>query len=124
MGFKEWKKKRKLRKLERADQYDLLEAKLKAELLKIDDVQSEDFRKVRQELKEINVIRAESRESKRRISKQDKGGIFIKLLSIIGAGAGIGSIILAERQGMVFTGEKRSVMDSISRALGNVFFKR
>ena len=68
MGLKDWKQKRKIRKLERADKYDLLEAKLKDELLKVNDVRSDDFKNIRAELKEINTIRAESRESKRRIS--------------------------------------------------------
>ena len=85
---------------------------------------SDEYKEAQSELKNLNVMRAESRESKRRISKQDKGGIIIKVLGIFGAAAGVGSIIWAEKQGMTFTGEKRSVMDAIARGIGNIFVKK
>jgi len=85
---------------------------------------SEEYKECQSELKNIHILRAESRESKRRISKQDKGGILIKTLGIFGAALGVGSIIWSERQGMTFTGEKRSIMDAIARGIGNIFVKR
>lgn len=85
---------------------------------------TECYDRISQELRQINQMRGESRESKRRISKEHKGSIIIKVLSMLGAGAGLASIIWAERQGLTFTGEKRSVMDAISRGIGNVFVKK
>ena len=80
-------------------------------------------KEIQQELKTVNQTRADSRESKRRISKTDKGSIIVKLLGIGGAAVGLFSIIKAERDGLTFTGEKRSVMDAISRGIGNIFVK-
>ena len=125
MGWfsKEARLARKEKRAAKRDPYDILEEKLQKKLL-VTDVDADEFEMIQNRLKSNNTMRAESRESKRRISKQDKGGIIIKVLSIIGAGAGIGSIIWAERQGMVFTGEKRSIMDSIARTIGQVFVKK
>lgn len=83
-----------------------------------------EYKEVQTELKNVNIMRAESRESKRRISKTDKGNILIKVLGIFGAGLGVGSIIWSEMRGITFTGEKRSIMDAISRGIGNIFVKR
>ena len=85
---------------------------------------TEPYKDIQNELKMLISIRAESKESKRRISKSDRGGIIIKLLGIVGAGAGIGSVIWAESKGMIFTGEKRRFMDTISSSLGKMFFNR
>lgn len=125
MGWfsKEARAARKAKRAARRDPYDILEEKLQKKLVEL-DVDDEEFGDVQNKLKINNIMRAESRESKRRISKQDKGGIIIKVLSILGAGAGVGSIIWAEHQGMVFTGEKRSVMDAIARGIGQIFVRK
>lgn len=125
MGWfsKEARAARKAKKAAKRDPYDILEEKLQKKLIEL-DVDDEEFGEVQSKLKSNNIMRAESRESKRKISKQDKGGIIIKVLSILGAGAGIGSIIWAEHQGMVFTGEKRSIMDAIARGIGQVFVRK
>lgn len=122
MNLNEWKKKRKSAKERKKDPYDKEELRLLLRMQKLTPG-TDEYRECQAELRNINQSRAESRESKRRISKSDKGGIFLKVLGILGAGAGLGSIIWAERSGLTFTGEKRSVMDSISRAIGNVFVK-
>lgn len=122
MKIKRTKKTREERALER-DPYLGEEIRLNNELKKLKPG-SDEYKEVQRELKDLNIIRAESRESKRRISKQDKGGIIIKVLGILGAGAGLGSIIWAEHKGLTFTGEKRSIMDSIARGIGNIFVKR
>ena len=125
MGWfsKEARAARKAKRAAKRDPYDILEEKLQQKLLDT-EVDAENFGKIQDMLKSNNIMRAESRESKRRISKQDKGSIIIKFLSILGAGAGIGSIIWAEHQGMVFTGEKRSIMDAIARGIGQVFVRK
>lgn len=119
--LKTWKEKRKA-KQEAKDPYLVQEIRLN---LKLRDLEpgTEEYEKIQQELKATNLMRADSRESKRRISKSDKGGIVIKLLGILGAGAGLGSIIWAEHKGLTFTGEKRSVMDSIARGIGQIFVR-
>ena len=123
MGFAEWRANRKVKKEAKRDPYDILIRDLKLKLLVLDSG-TEAFEKTRKELNEIVAIREKERESKRKLTKQDKGGIIIKVLSILGAGAGIGSIIWAEKQDMVFTGEKRSIMDAISRGIGNILVRK
>ena len=113
------KEKRKARKLEK-DPYLSEELRLLAKMKKLTPG-TEEYSKAQAELKNINVMRSESRESKRRISKADRGGIIIKILGIGGGALGLFSIIRAEREGMTFTGEKRSIMDSIARAVGKIF---
>lgn len=122
MGFfREWREKRKQRALERMDDYDKIERSLKKKLLDLTPG-TEEYEKVQGELKANNIIREESRESKRRISKKDKGGMIIKCITgLIGLG-GIGTMIWAERQDMTFTGEKRSIISSVSRGIGKIFF--
>lgn len=119
------KAKRKAKKEETADYYyDKQEKELLKAMDAMEDKNSEAFEKLQAKLKNINIMRAESKESKRRISKQDRGGIIIKVLGIFGAAAGVGSIIWAEHEGMTFTGEKRSIMDSICRGIGNIFVRK
>ena len=122
MGFfREWREKRKQRALERLDDYDKIERSLKKKLLDLTPG-TEEYEKVQGELKANNIIREESRESKRRISKKDKGGMIIKCITgLIGLG-GIGTMIWAERQDMTFTGEKRSIISSVARGIGKIFF--
>lgn len=105
------------------DPYYVEELRLNLKLQELEPG-TEQYKEVQQELKTTNIMRGESAESKRRISKQDKGGIIIKVLGILGAGAGIGSIIWAETKGLTFTGEKRRIMDSISSSIGKIFFNK
>ena len=125
MGWfsKEARAARKEKRAEKRDPYDRIEEAIQKAILKT-DVESDEFAKLQERLKINSISRTESRESKRRISKQDKGGIIIKVLTILGAGAGMGSIIWAEHKGMVFTGEKRSIMDAIARGIGQVFVRK
>lgn len=118
--FEKIREKRKTKK-EIRDPYSVEEVRLVLKLKELEPGTPE-YQEIQTELKNTNIMRGESRESKRRISKQDKGGIIIKVLGILGAGAGIGSIIWAETKGMAFTGEKRKFMDSISSCLGKIFF--
>lgn len=125
MGFfsQEARARRKARKEAKQDPFDAIERKLQLKRLDLEPG-TDEYERISKELRDNTAMRAENRESKRRIAKADRGTLICRILSIIGAGAGIGSVIWAERQGMVFTGEKRSLMDSITRGIGNVFFKR
>lgn len=125
MGFfsQEARARRKARKEAKRDPFDVIEQKLQLKRLDLEPG-TDEYERISKELRDNTAMRAENRESKRRIAKADRGTLIGRILSIIGAGVGIGSVIWAERQGMVFTGEKRSLMDSITRGIGNVFFKR
>ena len=123
MTKEERRERRKAKKEAKQSLYDKEELRLQLKLCKLEPG-TEEYQQVQSLLRNNNNIRSESRESKRRISKADKGGIIIKCLGIVGAAFGVGSIIWAEKQGMTFTGEKRSIMDAISRGIGNRFVKR
>lgn len=125
MGFfsEEAKAERRARREARRDPYDVIAKKLHAKRATLEPG-TDEYERISKEIKENTELRASDRESRRRIAKADRGGIICKVLSVLGAGAGIASVIWAERQGMVFTGEKRSLMDSITRGIGNVFFKK
>ena len=84
---------------------------------------TEAYKEAQSELRALNATRAESRESKRRISKDGKVTLAAKILGIIGGGIGLFSIIKAERDGMTFTGEKRTIMDSLCRGIGNILHR-
>ena len=118
--FEKWKEKKESKKKKR-DPYYVEELRLTTLIQELKPG-TEEYKEIQQELKNNNQMRGESAESKRRISKADKGGIIIKCLGILGAGAGIGSIIWAETRGLTFTGEKRKIMDSISTSIGKIFF--
>lgn len=118
MNIKEWLENRKAKKEAKRSAYDVIEEKLKDELKGTTDY--DERAKIRRELAETFTLRDKERDSKSRYTKQDRGGIVIKVLGLIGGAFGLGSIIFAEHKGMVFTGEKRTIMDSISRAIGNV----
>ena len=120
--FEKWKEKRAIKKAIK-DPFLVEEQKLLAKLKELEPG-TDEYREMQNELKMTSSIRAETKESKRRISKSDKGNIIIRTISFLGAGLGIGSIIWAETRGMTFTGEKRKFMDSISSCLGKVFFNR
>ena len=117
-----WKAKRKAKKEARGYSYDTEEARLLIALNK-QQPGTDTYKELQKELREINQMRDESRESRRRVSKSDRGGIIMKLLGIAGGAVGLFSIIKAERDGMTFTGQKRTIMDAISRTIGNILHK-
>lgn len=120
MNVKDWMKRRKERKEGKKDPYDKEELRLLLRLQKLNPG-TEEYKEAQAELKNINQMRGESRESKRKIAKADRGGIVLKVLGLVGGGVGLFSVIKAERDGLTFTGEKRTVMDAICRGIGNVF---
>lgn len=118
MKFKEWKMKRREKKEARRDPYDKEELRLQLALMELTPGTPE-YKEVQAELKAIVGTRSESRESKRKIAKSDRGGIIMKVLGIAGTIGGVVTIAKFERDGMVFTGEKRSLMDALTRTIGN-----
>lgn len=120
-----WKDKRKAKKLAKGDFFDKEEDRLSKLLAEVDPKEDrETYETLKKDLKETINMRSESRESKRRISKEAKGNLLIKTVGGIIGALGLGGILWAEHKGMVFTGEKRSMVDSISRTIGNIFWPR
>lgn len=121
--FEKFREKRRQKKEEKRDYYDKEELRIQQLLNKLDP-DTEKYSEIQALLRNNNQIRGESRESKRRVSKEAKGNIILKILGLAGAGVGLGSIIWAEYKGMTFTGEKRTILDAISKGIGNVFVRR
>ena len=94
--------------------------KMLADLDPLDD----DYVKLQQIQKNNLAMRDTSKESKRKICKSDRGGLLMTLLKV-GGGIGCGIMISKfEHDGMTYTGEKRSFMDSLTKMFGNLFFSR
>ena len=92
MKFRKLTREERIKKKEaRMDPYDVLERRLQRKLM---DMQAgtKEFDDVRDELRSVNQMRTESRESKRRISKSDKGGLLIKIVSGLFGAAGLGAV--------------------------------
>ncbi len=120
-----WKENRKAKKLAKGDFFDKEEDRLSKLLAEVDPKEDrETYETLKKDLKETINMRSESRESKRRISKEAKGNLLIKTVGGVIGALGLGGILWAEHKGMVFTGEKRSMVDSISRTIGNIFWPR
>lgn len=103
------------------DFFDEAQERICAEMAKY-DVMSEEYKTLREELKNNIELRSSSRESKRKIAKSDRGALIGKAL---GLGAGILAIFgiaKFEKDGNTFTGEKRSLIDTIAKGVGRVFF--
>ena len=68
-------------------------------------------------MRNSNKAYAEHREARRRISKEAKGNFVVKLLGILGIGATAFGMAKFEKDGGMFTGEKRKWADSIVNIL-------
>ena len=66
---------------------------------------------------QTNKTFAEHREARRRISKETKGNLLIKLLGVAGIGATAFGMAKFEKEGGMFTGEKKRWADSIINIL-------
>lgn len=122
MSLKDKWNKRKARREAKKDPYDVQELRLQMKLLELEPG-TDEYKEIQAELKNTVTTRSESRESKRRIAKGDRGGIILKILGIGGTLAGIITVANYEREGMTFTGEKRTVMDALVRTASNFFHK-
>lgn len=82
------------------------------------DVGTDEYKKTQSDLKEIIAMRGNDKESRRRISKGDKGQLLIK-------GLGIGGILTAifvmskhEKDGYTYSGENRNWVNILCNNLG------
>lgn len=115
-------KKWRLRKKE--DAYDIEEVRLRLRLAELDPLKdADDYDALQTKLSNTIKMRTDSRESRRKIAKSDRGGIIMRVIGVLGAIGGAFMIGKFERDGNTWTGEKRSFMDSVSRLFGNLFFK-
>lgn len=101
---------------QKLDAYDLEEQKLHEVLAKLEGG-TDEYEKAQKQLKEINIMRKEHRESKGKMSPSDKAGILRKIL---GGGVTIGGVCLLshyESKGNIFSGEKKSLADGLTKVL-------
>ena len=121
MGFKEkmkgWKEKRKAKKEAKRDLYDVEEERLKKDLESVKSG-TDEYSKLQEQIKTTIANRSESRESKRLISKSDKGGIIKVVAGGLITLAGMLTVAKFEKDGLTYTGEKRSIMDTLIRTIG------
>ena len=104
------------------DLYDLEEQRLRELIVEMDPF-DEKYDQLQAKLKNTISMRDSSKESKRKICKSDRGGILMKILGVGGAIAGGFMIGKFEKDGLTYTGEKRSFMDAVTRTFGNLFLK-
>ena len=102
--------------------YDREEAKLIRYIDGI-DCDSPEYERAQKLLKENSCVRESSRESKKRMTKEGRGNLWLKILGIGGTLGSIVTVALFERNGMTYTGEKRNVMDSLVRT-ASMFFNK
>lgn len=102
--------------------YDTEEQRLQKMICELDPF-DEKYDALQAKLKNNLAMKEVSKESRRKICKSDRGGVLMKILGV--GGALLGGIMIGkyEKDGMTFTGEKRSFMDSMTRSIGNLFFK-
>lgn len=102
--------------------YDQEEQRLRELICELDPF-DERYDQLQGKLKNTIAMRDSSKESKRKICKSDRGGILMKILGVGGAIAGGFMIGKFEKDGLTYTGEKRSFMDAVTRTFGNLFIK-
>lgn len=105
---------------QKLDAYDLEEQKLHEVLAKLEGG-TDAYEKAQKQLKEVNLMRKEHRESKGKMSPTDKAGIWKKIL---GGTVTIGGVCLLshyEAKGNIFSGEKKSLADGFTRVLTKFF---
>lgn len=81
------------------------------------EVGTPEYKEAWERMRDSNKSFAEHREARRRISKEAKGNFLIKLLGILGIGATAFGMAKFEKDGGMFTGEKRKWADSIVNIL-------
>ena len=96
--------------------YDEEQARIKEKIRQL-EVGTPEYKEAWDLMKESNKNFAEHREARRRISKADKGNLIIKLLGLVGIGATAFGMAKFEKEGGMFTGEKKRWADSIVNIL-------
>ena len=102
------------------DPYDAEERKIHALLAEL-DAGTQEYTTAQTQLKAVNAEREAHRKSKGKFSGSDRASIWRKIL---GGGITIGGIVLLskyEADGNMFTGEKKSMADGISKLLCRFF---
>lgn len=97
--------------------YDLETERIQEKMMQY-EVGSESYKKCQADLKELIAMRGNDKESKRRISKGDKGQLLIKGLGITGILAAIIGMSKFEHDGNCYTGEKKRWIDTLVGNLG------
>lgn len=97
--------------------YDLETERIQAKMATL-EVGSDDYKKAQADLKELIAMRGNDKESKRRISKGDKGQLLIKGLGIAGIAGCIFGMSKFEKDGNTYTGEKKRWVESLVSNLG------
>ena len=103
------------------DFYDAEEIRIQEAIAKLDPCTPE-YKEMLGVLKMSNNNREESKESKRRIAKADRGGIIGKIIGTLCLTGSVLGICLFEKEGNTFTGEKRSWVDTIIGSIGRFRF--
>lgn len=96
--------------------YDEEQRRIKQKIHEL-EVGTPEYKEAWELMKESNKNFAEHREARRRISKADKGSLIIKLLGLVGIGATAFGMAKFEKEGGMFTGEKKRWADSIVNIL-------
>lgn len=104
------------------DLYDIEEKRLRAIISDLDPF-DEKYDQAQAKLKNTIAMRESSKESKRKIAKGDRGGLIRTILSV--GGGLLGGIMVAkyEKEGMMFSGEKKNFMDGMISTIGKLFFR-
>jgi hypothetical protein len=96
--------------------YEEEQARIEQKIAEL-DVGTPEYKAAWDLMRDTNKSFAEHREARRRISKEAKGNFLIKALGIIGIGATAYGMAKFEKDGGMFTGEKRKWADSIVNIL-------
>lgn len=96
--------------------YDEEQRRIKEKIHEL-EVGTPEYKEAWELMRDSNKSFAEHREARRRISKADKGNLLIKILGILGIGATAFGMAKFEKDGGMFTGEKRKWADSIVNIL-------
>ena len=119
MGLRDWWENRKEQKM---TSYDAEERRLRKLICELDPFDPQ-YDELQTKLKNNISMKETSKESRRKICKSDRGNLIRTILTVGGGLFGGLMIGKFERDGMTFTGEKRSFMDSMTKTIGNIFFR-
>lgn len=103
------------------DFYDEEEIRLQEAMRNMDPT-SPEYKEALGVLKLTNTNREESRESRRRLAKADRGPLVKTIIGGVVFLASAAGITWFEKTGGMYTGEKRSWIDTIIRGIGNFRF--
>lgn len=102
--------------------YEQEQARIKEKIHQL-DVGTPEYKAAWDLMGQTNKTFAEHRETRRRISKETKGNLLIKLLGVLGIGGVAFGMARFEHNGGMFTGEKKRWADSCINILSkfNIF---